>query len=200
MFKGFFIQQFFRCHATHVEPNEYREHHRLVLNYAANFCFSAKNAAKMKKNRFVFKNSRFPGSAITYYKCLRVFFLTVFPMSRRPRRAKRVSRTPLFDTKLCCEFLLFSKKRLKNDKKIKLFSRFSDFQDLLSQINLEAISIGVFFWNSCTAFHAECARSAHDANSSRTRSVRRERLLVWYVWISILPQQKSLDYFFQLFF
>ena len=78
MFKGFFFQEFFRCHATDVATNEYREHHRLVLNYAANFCFYAKAVSKTKKNRSHFWIFRFSRSAITYYKCLRGFFPEFF--------------------------------------------------------------------------------------------------------------------------
>merc|ERR1712071_668731 len=54
--RGFFFRQLFRYRATDVEPNEYHEHHRLVLNYAANFCFSAKTASKMKKKIDLFSN------------------------------------------------------------------------------------------------------------------------------------------------
>ena len=36
--RGFF-PEFFRLHVSNGEQNEYREHHRFVLNYAANFPF-----------------------------------------------------------------------------------------------------------------------------------------------------------------
>ena len=64
-------------------------------------------------------------------------------MSRRPGRAKRVPRAPLSGTVVCWEFLLFCVKRLKNEKKNDLFLKIFDFQDPLSQINLEEISAAV---------------------------------------------------------
>merc|ERR1712127_794916 len=82
------------------------------------FLLFCKNCLKNeKKNRFIFKIFRFSGSAITYYKCLSGFFSTVISISRHRRRAKRVPRAPLPGTELCCEFLLFCKNRLKNEKK-----------------------------------------------------------------------------------
>ena len=54
-------------------------------------------------------------------------------------------------------------------KKINLFSRFLDFQDLLSQINLEAISIGVFF------FEISVPHSTRSAREARTTQIRGAR-------------------------
>ena len=50
-----------------------------------------------------------------------------------------------------------------------------------------------------TACHAECARSSHDANSSRTRSVRRERILVttykfWEIFEIHSPKNNTFDF------
>ena len=56
------------------------------------------------------------------------FFLTVFFF----RSHIAVPRAPPFGTVVCWEFLLFCVKPLKNEKKIDLFLKFFDFQDLLS--------------------------------------------------------------------
>ena len=53
-------------------------------------------------------------------------------------------------------------------KKIDSFLKFLDFQDLLSQINLEAISVGVFF--EIRVPHA--TRSAREARTTQIRAAR----------------------------